>query len=90
MADAPTIYDINIDEWRPVTQEDADGWMRQQQIVGQYLKAQGLLRDAYHLAITGKIEWQAFLEACGALEKLTKPDWPKSRLIDPDFLKGKR
>lgn len=85
MTESPMIYDIGIDERRPVIQADADRWIYHQQVVGQYFRAQDALRRAYTLGVTGQIEWNRLSKAVDEFEKAIGLV-SSSRPIDPAAL----
>jgi hypothetical protein len=69
MPEAPTMYDINIDEFRPVTQQDSDRWGMQQQAVGAYLRGQDVLRLAFRRVCAGDAKLTTLLSAINTLER---------------------
>jgi hypothetical protein len=71
MTEAPRMYDVTVDEWRAVTQQDADNWAMYQQGIGHYLRGQDLLRAAYRSVCTKQLTWQDFNKALNDFQEKT-------------------
>lgn len=60
MPKVPLMYDITIDERRPVTQDDINKNATFSQTVGIFLEGQDLLRSAFRATCAGQIQVSDF------------------------------
>lgn len=67
----PTIYDVNVDELREVTQEDLDRLVRNEQAIGIFLRGQDALRKMLRAACSGEISIQEFFSLVENMKNYT-------------------
>jgi len=65
--DPPSMYDIGIDEVRPVTQKDIDRLLDEVHIMAAYRRGISLLEQMCHDALVGELPRRQFLDIVGSL-----------------------
>lgn len=67
----PKMYDVNVDEFREVTQEDLDKLVRNEQAIGIFLRGQDGLRKMLRATCSGEISIQEFFSLVENMKNYT-------------------
>jgi NH3-dependent NAD+ synthetase len=81
----PTMYDVRMDDERPVTQADVDDWINAVQIMVRQRDISSCLEQMTRDALTGAISRESYLEMTGAFLHAYTSEEAQARERGPDW-----